>query len=80
MSLVTVLVNRDCGHCLRAIGQVEKLAQQNGHSVAATDITAHPEACEGLRIKKSPAVLFEGGIAYPGVPDETTFKALCGAA
>lgn len=76
MSLVTVLVNRNCGHCLRAIEQVEKLAQRSGNTVAATDITAHPEVCEALRIKKSPAVLFEDGVAYAGVPDGPTFEAL----
>lgn len=76
MSLVTVLVNRDCGHCLRAIEQVEDLARRTGASVAATDITVHPEVCKGLQIKRSPAVLFEDGVAYPGVPDAPTFEAL----
>ncbi len=76
MSLVTVLVNRNCGHCLRAIEQVEKLAQRTGTTVAATDITAHPEVCQALRLKKSPALLFEDGIAFPGVPDGPTFEAL----
>ncbi len=76
MKLVTVLVNRDCGHCLRAVEQVERLAMETGASVAAMDITAHPETAARLQLKSSPAVLFENGVAYAGVPTGDQFDHL----
>jgi glutaredoxin len=79
MSPVTVLVNRNCGHCVRAIETVQRLANRNGSPVAAVDLTAHGELARRLHLKHSPAVLFGDTLAYPGIPDQETFTALCRA-
>lgn len=79
MTLVEVLVNRGCPHCVGALDRIADLAGRFGVPVAAVDVAAHPEAAADRGVRSSPTLLVDDDVACFGVPDASTFAGLVGA-
>lgn len=79
MTLVEVLVNRRCTHCVGALDRIVDLAERFGVPVAATDVAAHPEAAADRGVRSSPTLLVDDRVGCFGVPDAATFAALVDA-
>lgn len=79
MTLVEVLVNRRCTHCVGALDRIADLAGRFGVAVAAVDVATHPEAAEERGVRSSPALVVDDDVACFGVPDASTFAGLVGA-
>lgn len=79
MTLVTVLVERDCAHCEGAIDHVDQLAQDHGLPVAALALDQHRNVLQDLDVDQHPAVRVGQGPVYAGIPDQETFAKLARA-